>query len=365
MTSLLPPNITSLEQNLETVTSEAENVQAPLDTLWDAEEIPADILPWLGWAVGVDRWSRRWPDEAKRAAINEAIPIRRLRGTVWAVRRALEVLGYTDVEILEHARQDAEWRAAGGRYIDGAWLLNDDVILGGDLVDAPRVVTTDWAQYALAFNIAEAPFEARDQRRIRDRVEDAAPLRSELIALIYRYADRLDARITLAPLSQTVRQRWADCNGAPVHRARPLMGCWSLSGDYAPQMLDGDNALRGSFDLTGQRPIGEPLSQGWGTADIRVRQPSAIGMQTQSRETWTLGEGNVDRVDGSWSLNEVVDGHRYLSGDWCLELSQILQERRPPLDGARRLGQKDTIDAIGTTGRAVLRDRRLRQEIRL
>lgn len=365
MTSLLPPNTTPLERRLAEVAADLERADAPLDALWDAQRLPAHMLPWLGWAVGVDHWNRHWPEQAKRDAIDEAIPIRRLRGTVWAVRRALEVLGYSEVEILEHAKQDAAWQAAGGRYIDDSWWLDGQAALGGELVDPPRVVTTHWAQYALAFNVADAPFEARDQRRIRERVEAAAPLRSELIALIYRYAAAWDARITLSPLSQTIRQRWADCAGARVHRARPLMGCWSLSGDYAPRLLDGGAQLRGRFDLTGQRPVGEPLDAGWGSAAIRVRLPVALGMQNESDNAWTLGESHTDTLDGGWALNETADGHRLLDGGWGLDLAQLYRRQRPALDGTRTLGARRTLSSIGTTGRAVLRDRRLRKEIRL
>lgn len=362
MTSLLPPSTTPLERRVSEVAADLERADAPLDALWNARRIPANMLPWLGWAVGVDHWDRHWPERIKRDAIAEAIPIRRLRGTVWAVRRALEVLGYSAVEILEHAQQDAEWRAAGGLYLDGSWSLDGRSL---EVVDAPRVVTTHWAQYALAFNIADAPFEARDQRRIRERVEAAAPLRSELIALIYRYAAAWDARITLSPLSQTIRQRWADCAGARVHRARPLMGCWSLSGNYAPRLLDGSERLRGRFELTGLRPVGEPLDQGWGTAAIRVRQATALGMQASADNAWTLGESHTDTLDGRWALNEVIDGHRHLDGGWGLELSQLHRTQRPRLDGTRALGARRTLSSIGTTGRAVLRDRRLRTEIRL
>jgi phage tail P2-like protein len=365
MTDLLPPNATPLEQRIADVCADIERADVPMDALWDGERIPANMLPWLGWAVGVDHWDRRWSDDVKRQAVAEAIPIRRLRGTVWAVRRALETLGYTDVEILEHAQQDAAWRDAGGLYLDGSIVLDAAEMLGGDLVDAPRVVTTSWAQYALAFNIADAPFEARDQRRIRERVESAAPLRSELIALIYRYATAWSAQIRVALLRQSVRMSYSDCGGARVHRARPLMGCWSLSGEYAARNLDGAERLRGRFLLTGQRPIGEALDQGWGSAALSVRQATTLGFRSATNDTWTLGESRVDAVDGSWALNECVDGHRRIDGSWTLELAQLHRIQRPLLNGIRALGRRDTLSTIGTTGRAVVRDRRLRKEIYL
>ncbi|SOC56466.1 phage tail protein, P2 protein I family [Chromohalobacter canadensis] len=363
MTSLLPPNTTPLERRLSAVAADLERVSAPLQTLWDAQRIPANMLPWLAWAVGVDEWSRGWPEQTKRDAIDEAIPIRRLRGTVWAVRRALETLGYADVEILEHAQQDAKWRAAGGLYLDGSWLLDGSQTFL--LEDAPRVVTTSWAQYALAFDIADAPFATADQRRLRARVESAAPLRSELIALIYRLSARWQARITLSAPRQVMRQRYVACRGARVHRARPLMGCWSLSGDYAPRLLDTAQRLGGDWPLTGKRPIGQALDAGWGTASIRLRQPLHVGMQASQREDWTLGETRPDRLDGKWALDENIDGHRALDGQWTFDINTLGRLNRPTLSGARTLGARHTLDSIGTTARAVLRDRRLTTEIRL
>jgi len=365
MTNLLPPNTTTLERRATAVAADIERARAPLQTLWDAQRIPANMLPWLAWAVGVDDWSRHWSEQTKRDAIGEAIPIRRLRGTVWAVRRALEVLGYSDVEILEHAEQDAKWQAAGGRHIDGAWLLDGAQVLGGDLTDPPRVVTTSWAQYALAFNIADAPFQARDQRRIRQRVEAAAPLRSELIALIYRYAAQWAAPITVTAPRLSVRLDFTGCRGAAVHRARQLRGCGSLSGDYVTRRLDGAWRLDGLYPLTGLKPAGMPLDQGWGTARLRVRQSGRAGLQSRADTAWTLGESRVDRLDGTWQLNEVVDGHRRLDGSWSVGSAALRQVRRPRLNGTRTLGATHTLASIGSTATAVVRDRRLQTEIRL
>lgn len=362
MTSLLPPNVTPLERRVSTVAADLERVSAPLQTLWDAQRIPANMLPWLAWATGVDEWSRGWPEQTKRDAIDEAIPIRRLRGTVWAVRRALETLGYTDVEILEHTDQLEKWIAAGGLLLDGSWTLDGRSMAPEDV---PRVVSTHWAQYALAFNIADAPFTAKDQYRLRARVESAAPLRSELVALIYRYAAAFDARIMLGAPQITVNQDYTGCRGEQVHRARLLNGCWSLSGDYAPRLLDGAQRLDGGWMLTGQRPIGPALDQGWGTVDIRITHTAALGMRARSDNHWTLGETDTDHLDGTWALNEVTDGHRRLDGGWTLGVACLHQIRRPVLNGSRTLGATRTINSIGTTARAVLRDRRIKMEIRV
>lgn len=362
MASLLPPNVTPLERRIEASDALIERASAPLQTLWNAQEQPAHMLPWLAWAVGVDDWDSKWEEQQKRDAIDEAIPIRRKRGTVWAVKRALEVLGYSDVELLEHTGQREKWLEAGGLLLDGSWSLDGRSL---QVKNAPRVVTTHWAQYALAFNINDAPFTARSQRQLRRRVESAAPVRSELIALIYRQAFVFDARIMLSAPQIRISQNYTGCHGEQAHRARLLTGCWSLTGDYVPRLIDGQERLDGSWQLTGQAPVGEPLNHGWGTVSSRIKQRTVMGMQAKSDNHWTLGETEVDRLDGTWKLNEVIDGHRSLDGGWSLGVSSLYQRHRPALSGARTLGATSIINSIGTTARAVLRDRRIKTEIRL
>ena len=362
MASLLPPNTTRLERRVEQSDALIERADAPLNTIWNAQDQPAHMLPWLAWAVGVDDWDSQWEEQQKRDAIDEAIPIRRKRGTVWAVKRALEVLGYSDAELLEHTAQQEKWITAGGLLLDGSWSLDGRSL---QVENAPRVVTTHWAQYAIAFDINDAPFTARSQRNLRRRVEAAAPVRSELIALIYRQGFKFDARITVSPVRRRVHLNFTGCQGAQVHRARQLTGCWSLSDEYEPRLLDGTDRLDGNWFLTGQRPVGPSLNEGWGTAALRVRMNFTSCMHAESDNDWTLDETHVDRLDGSWGLNETLDGHRTLDGSWSLDIAMLGRVTRPTLNGARVLGDKQVISSIGTTAYAVVRDRRLRTEIRL
>lgn len=52
------------------------------------------LLPYLAWAFSVDRWDRNWPEETKRQVIRDAWLIHRHKGTISALRRAIEPLGY-------------------------------------------------------------------------------------------------------------------------------------------------------------------------------------------------------------------------------------------------------------------------------
>lgn len=74
--------------------------EVPIRQLWSPQTCPAAQLPWLAWALSVDEWDATWPEETKRQVIAASIEQHRKKGTVGALRRALQRLGY-EVEIDE------------------------------------------------------------------------------------------------------------------------------------------------------------------------------------------------------------------------------------------------------------------------
>ena len=98
MTSLLPPNSTPLERAIEAATDDTSDV--PLRSIYDPETCPVRLLPFLAWECSVDRWSEHWTERAKRAAISASFYIHAHKGTVGALRRVVEPLGYL-IEVLE------------------------------------------------------------------------------------------------------------------------------------------------------------------------------------------------------------------------------------------------------------------------
>ena len=93
--SLLPPNATKLEKALEAhfaARVEALPAEAPRDA-WIPERCPEALLPWLAWALSVDRWDPDWTPDIKRAVIAAAWSDHQKKGTVGAVKRALEDVG--------------------------------------------------------------------------------------------------------------------------------------------------------------------------------------------------------------------------------------------------------------------------------
>lgn len=77
-----------------------EKTIVPLRDLYNADTCPVHLLPHLAWAWSVDRWDYRWTEATKRAAIKASYFIHSRKGTIGALRRVVEPLGYL-IEIIE------------------------------------------------------------------------------------------------------------------------------------------------------------------------------------------------------------------------------------------------------------------------
>lgn len=97
---LLPIGSTEFEKRAAECLQQA--VQNPIDfaNLINPHKCPEKFLPYLAWAYSVDYWEEEWPETQKRQAIIDAYQVHRRKGTVGAVRRIVESLGY-DFEIRE------------------------------------------------------------------------------------------------------------------------------------------------------------------------------------------------------------------------------------------------------------------------
>ncbi|AZE54044.1 Phage tail fiber [Pseudomonas synxantha] len=97
---LLPGNATPLERQAAQALAQIQRVPIPLRQLWNPDTCPVDLLPYLAWAFSVDRWDSKWTEAAKRAAIRSSHYIHSRKGTIGALRRVVEPLGYL-IEVLE------------------------------------------------------------------------------------------------------------------------------------------------------------------------------------------------------------------------------------------------------------------------
>lgn len=93
-TPLLPNNTTPLERAATEALAEIQRVPIPLRTLWNPYTCPAQLLPYLAWSFSVDRWDPTWTDASKREVIATSFYVHKKKGTISALRRVVEPLGY-------------------------------------------------------------------------------------------------------------------------------------------------------------------------------------------------------------------------------------------------------------------------------
>ncbi len=113
--TLLPRNNrTPLEGALERAQCTGiENMPVPLRDLWQADSCPAELLPWLAWALSVDVWEDAWSDAQKREVIRRSVEIHKHKGTLYAVEQAIAALGI-EAELTEWWQDKA--RIGRGRF---------------------------------------------------------------------------------------------------------------------------------------------------------------------------------------------------------------------------------------------------------
>ncbi|MDQ8022189.1 MAG: phage tail protein I [Moraxellaceae bacterium] len=92
--TLLPANATLLERAAAEACARATTLDVPLRDLWSPERCPLALLPLLAWAFSVDRWDPEWSEAAKRAVIRHSFSLHAHKGTIAALRRVVEPLGF-------------------------------------------------------------------------------------------------------------------------------------------------------------------------------------------------------------------------------------------------------------------------------
>lgn len=98
--ALLPPSASALERAAAEACAQAVALQVPIRDLWNPNTCPAPLLPYLAWAFSVDRWDPAWSPATKRAVIAAAWWVHKRKGTIGAIRRVVEPLGYL-IEVTE------------------------------------------------------------------------------------------------------------------------------------------------------------------------------------------------------------------------------------------------------------------------
>ena len=112
-TDLLPPNATELERAFDREAQRAFEPASRIPVVWDPAQCPERLLPYLAWALSVDEWRDAWPLARKRQVIAASVSVHRRKGTIGAIRRALDALdlGVTISRWFEHGGEPFTLRA--------------------------------------------------------------------------------------------------------------------------------------------------------------------------------------------------------------------------------------------------------------
>ena len=118
--SLLPRNASQLERLAAEALAQIQRTPIPLRLLWNPMLCPVEFLPYLAWAFSVDRWDSKWTESTKRTAIRASYYIHSRKGTIGALRRVVEPLGYL-IEVVE-------WHETVPEGVPGTFALKVGVL---------------------------------------------------------------------------------------------------------------------------------------------------------------------------------------------------------------------------------------------
>lgn len=333
---LLPPAQTRLEAALGQSMRPAGLTPEAIATLWNPWLIPANLLPWLAWALHVDNWDDAATEAQQRDAISQSILLHRKKGTPWAIKRALSTLGI-EIDLLDQRAQREIYAALDPSRLNGTWSLDGSrkIVALDRVTGVPQI--QHWAQFIVRLNLAELARPAL-LNKMRTLIEEWKPARSWPLFIFWL---RFYFTVTLAAESRFVMQkripaRYPWCGRVVTDRQD---AAWALGIDGQPAKLP---APFGSFAVG--RRYGQATQ--WWLTNCRNNSHASITSRSSvnlwPREKLAF-EGVVRtpapltlfrrarRLDGGWQIGTPTRIGRF-------DLSGSTRLARHPMLVANRLG---------------------------
>ncbi|OOF51953.1 phage tail protein I [Rodentibacter genomosp. 1] len=116
---LLPIGSTPLEKRAAEILKSAVENPIIIADLINPDRCPVELLPYLAWTFSVDKWDEHWTENVKRTAIKQSYFVHKHKGTIAAVKRVIEPIGYL-VEL-------KEWFNTQQQGIPGTFSLTVEV----------------------------------------------------------------------------------------------------------------------------------------------------------------------------------------------------------------------------------------------
>lgn len=199
--SLLPPNAAPLELAIEQAgAARIAGVDSQtVGALWNPQSCPSQLLAYLAWAWSVDTWRSDWPDATKRAVIAASPEVKRLKGTVAAVKAAVGALG-ANIKLQEW------WQTGGAPYTATATVyaaqlppeLIEDLnsAIAASAPARAHVITVFGAQFPA--NIGAALLRPVNRAQLFAKLDAEQPTSGSLTAAILRPVLKLCSAVSIA-----------------------------------------------------------------------------------------------------------------------------------------------------------------------
>jgi phage tail P2-like protein len=332
MADRLAPDVLALDPRFGPLAEATARIeQLPLDWLltYLIDTVPSEWLPELGrqfHIMPLEGWQFAQTDAERRRLIRESIKLHRKKGTPWAVKRALSMIG-VEADLIERRDVRAAYIAHNPLLLDGSWRLdgNGHALKPVDILSGLPYIE-HWATFLVRINLDLA--RGYDMDEVRAAIREWAPVARHPVLFYWLAQDYLQ------PLASVYRllldKRVCHPYGWP---GVTLHGCpnraWRLGRQAA---LDG-------------RPFGFQLGASLTpTERIRSRRAAshaAISKACASR-VWSaqrLPAVRTRRLDGRWHLGGAprigrfaLDGRRLTHARFSAATNSL------PVSGRWRLG---------------------------
>lgn len=97
---LLPANATVPEKVLAALGPLVHELDDPIGRMWNPWACPVEALPFLAWALRAPLWDETWLETTKRSVLAESPELNSVKGTIYAVRRYVEIMGGRAVDFM-------------------------------------------------------------------------------------------------------------------------------------------------------------------------------------------------------------------------------------------------------------------------
>lgn len=322
---LLPHNASRLERDVADALGDLGDIPTPLRTLWDSQSIPAELLPYLAWALSVEEeWEYADTEQERRDLVASSVALHRHKGTPYAVRQGLESAGFAKAKIREGEatlRHDGSFQRNGLEDYNAGrrWALFSVTLdlgntkgFSGDSAGRARKAISTWKnarshlqRIALEVSITES----------RDTDASASPCLGVHLAMQdYREGIRDGTLPRAAPTHRRHDGAWQ--YGAEIqHTGRTTWEGLRFGGPRA------QHALGIHFDLHAARKPGPPRDGSIRfdadfSRDYRGAIDPAPTMKrstaSDARRPWPVIPGFlIDPIDGAWDDGRALDGPVY------------------------------------------------------